>query len=81
MMRCAIWYHLYDLENVKNAHGGVLILVKLQALGCNFTKISTLPWMFFTFFKLCKWYQIEQRITYVYGFIPPRCVLTSTQVR
>ena len=31
-MRCAIWYHLYNLKNVKNTHGGVLILVKLQAL-------------------------------------------------
>ena len=31
-MRCAIWYHLYNLKNVKNTHGGVLILVKLQDL-------------------------------------------------
>ena len=31
-MRCTIWYHLYNLKNVKNTHGGVLILVKLQAL-------------------------------------------------
>ena len=30
-MCCAIWYHLYNLKNVKNTHGGVLILVKLQA--------------------------------------------------
>ena len=30
-MRCAIWYHLYNLKNVKNTHVGVLILVKLQA--------------------------------------------------
>ena len=29
-MRCLIWYHLYNLKNVKNTHGGVLILVKLQ---------------------------------------------------
>ena len=28
VMRCAIWYHLYNLKNVKNTHGGVLILVK-----------------------------------------------------
>ena len=28
---CAIWYHLYNSKNVKNAHGGVLLLVKLQA--------------------------------------------------
>ena len=32
---CAIWYHLYNLENVKNFHGGVLFLVKLKP--CNFT--------------------------------------------
>ena len=31
VMRCAVWYHLYNLKNVKNTHGGVLILVKLQA--------------------------------------------------
>ena len=31
MVRCAIWYHSCNLENVKNTHGGVLILVKLQA--------------------------------------------------
>ena len=30
VMRCAIWYHLYNLKNVKNTHGGVLILVKLH---------------------------------------------------
>ena len=32
VMRCAIWYHLYSLKNMKNTHGGVLILVRLQAL-------------------------------------------------
>ena len=31
---------------------------------CNFTKSNTHPWVFFTFFKLYKWYQIAQRITY-----------------
>ena len=30
-MGCAIWYHLYNLKNVKNNHGRVLPLVKLQA--------------------------------------------------
>ena len=30
---------------------------------CNFTKINTPPWVFFTFFKLYKWYQIAQRTT------------------
>ena len=28
---CAISYHLYNFKNVKNTHGGVLLLVKLQA--------------------------------------------------
>ena len=34
----------------ENTHGGVLLLVKLQA------KNNTPPWTFFTFFKLCTWY-------------------------
>ena len=32
--------------------------MKLEA--CNFTKSNTPPWMFFTSFKLYKWYQIVQ---------------------
>ena len=31
VVRCVIWYHLYNLKNLKNTYGGVLILVKLQA--------------------------------------------------
>ena len=60
LMRCAISYHLYNLKNVKNTHGGVFLLVK----ACNFTKSSIPPWVFFTLFKLYKWYQIAQNITY-----------------
>ena len=30
-MLCMIWYQLYNLKNVKNTHGGMLLLVKLQA--------------------------------------------------
>ena len=30
VMRCAIWYHLSNLRNVKNTHGELLLLVKLQ---------------------------------------------------
>ena len=44
---CAIWYHLYNLKNVKNTHG----------------KSETPPWMFFTLFTLYKWYQIAQCTT------------------
>ena len=60
---CAIWYHLYNIKNVKNTHGGVLLYVKLKAEACIFTKINTSPWVFFTYFKLYKWYQIAQSIT------------------
>ena len=67
-MRCAICYYLYNLKNVENTHGGVLILVKLQAEACNFTKINTPPWVFFTFLNLYKWYQIAQRtIFFLFG--------------
>ena len=62
-MLCGIWYQLYYLKNVENTHGGVLLLVKFQALACNFTKNITPPRVFLTFFKLCKWYQIAQSIT------------------
>ena len=39
---CAIWYHLYNFKNVKNTHGGVLLLV-------NFTKSNTPSWVFSLF--------------------------------
>ena len=53
-MRCVIWYSFYNLKNVKNTHGGMLLFV---------IKSNTPPWVFFMFFELCKWYQITQRIT------------------
>ena len=31
VVRCTIWYHLYNLKNMKNTLGRVLFLVKLQA--------------------------------------------------
>ena len=39
-MLCAIWYHFYNLKNVKNTHGGVII--KLKAKDCNLLKLSIL---------------------------------------
>ena len=39
-----VWYHLYNLKNVKNAPVGVILLVKLQAQNCNLTKSNTPPW-------------------------------------
>ena len=53
-MLCAICYHLYNLKNKKNTHGGVFPLVKLQVLveAWNFTKSNTPPWVFFNVFKI-----------------------------
>ena len=59
MMRCAIWFNLWNLTNVKNTHGGVLIFLKLQLC-----KSDTSPWVFSTHFTLYDWYQIAKSITY-----------------
>ena len=46
VMRWAIWYHLHNLKNVKSTHGGVLILVKLQATLLKLTlRITYLKWV------------------------------------
>ena len=50
---------------MKNTHGGVLLLVKLQASDCYFTKSDTPPWAFFMFFNLYKMYQIAPNTTYM----------------
>ena len=42
-MLCAFWYHLCNLKNVKNSHGGMLLIVKLEAEACNFSKSNTPP--------------------------------------
>ena len=39
-MCCAIRYHLCNLKNVKNTHGGVSLLVKLQVEAYNVTTES-----------------------------------------
>ena len=36
----------------------------VAAKACNFTKSNTPPWVFFTFFKLCKCYQIAQHMIF-----------------
>ena len=57
LKRCIARFGI-NLKKVKNTHSGVLLLVKLQALAWNFTKSNTPPRVSFTFFKLCKRYQI-----------------------
>ena len=48
-MRCVIWYHLHNLKNVKNTHGEVLFLVKLQA--STLLKVKLLHGRFLRFLK------------------------------
>ena len=51
MLRGLVWYHLYNLKNVKNTHGGVLLLVKLQTYLVPFTQFEKRE---IHFLKLCK---------------------------
>ena len=69
VMDCAFWYHLHNSKQVKNTHGGVLFLVMLQTKVCTFTKSNIPPWVYFKFFKLCKWYQIAQSISHYFQFV------------
>ena len=62
MMCRAIWYHWCNVKNVKNTYEGVLLLIKLEVKAWSFTKSNTPPWVFFTFLKLYKWYQIAYNV-------------------
>ena len=53
---------------MKNTHGGLLLLIKLQNNTCDFTKSNTRPWVFFSFFKLYNWYQIAQSLSFLMFF-------------
>ena len=41
-MLYAIWDHLSNLKNLKNTHGGVLVIVKLQAEAATLLKVILL---------------------------------------
>ena len=51
VLRCRIWYHLYNLKNVKTIHGVVLLSAKFLSEASNLTKSSTPSRVFFKFFK------------------------------
>ena len=56
-VRYAIWYYLYSLKNMKNTHGGVLILVKLQALALIFSgKETVVPYCTLLDVLLLDWF-------------------------
>ena len=48
LVRCAIWYRLRNLKNVKKTREGVLLLVELQASAA-LLKVTLLHRFFFTF--------------------------------
>ena len=56
---------IVQFKKVKNTHGRVILLVKLQNELCIVTLRITLPWMFSAFFKLYKWDQISQSVSYM----------------
>ena len=60
MMLSAIWYHLPDLKDMKNIHGGVLIVavVKLQTEASS-TDVSHT-------FEMYKWYQYPQSVSSIH---------------
>ena len=54
-------------EGTKSLKIKVIIIKSSQkhpASVCNFTKRDAPPWVFFMFFKLYKWYQIVQSVSY-----------------
>ena len=53
---------------------------KVGGLACNFTKSNNPPWVFFWFFKLYKWYQIAQNITYCLHTIIWKQVKKSSKI-
>ena len=64
-MRCAIWYHLQNFKKREKHLWRSATFIKVAGLGYNFTKSNIPPWVFFTFLKLYKQYQIAQNIKYV----------------
>ena len=53
VMLCAIWCYLYNLQNVKNTHGLVLILVKLQAEAKPFLSLYIFVGKISRFLRFC----------------------------
>ena len=60
-MKCLVQFAQYVLFVKREKHPRrIVTFSKVVSFSL---QSNTPPWVFFTFFKLCKWYQIEQRIT------------------
>ena len=79
-MLCVIWYHLYNLKNLKSTHGGVLFSVKLQAEACNFTKSISSPWVFFLFSNCTNGTKLRNASYFIYIYIYIYIVVRYSQV-
>ena len=65
MLLCATWYQLYNLNYVKNTHGEMLLLEKLQAsFNSNVTKSNTTSRVLFMLFKSYEWSHIAQSLPF-----------------
>ena len=59
VMRCAIWYYLYNLKNMKNTHGRVLLLAHVFWRFLNFTNgtksrnVSHILVTWFSLYSIC----------------------------
>ena len=54
---------LYNLKILKKNPWRSLTFSNIASF-CNFAKNNTFPWVFFTFFKLHKWFKIDQKVSY-----------------
>ena len=64
---CDALLDLISFEQIKKREKHSWRSVQIRRLkACNLTKSNTSPWVFFTFFKLYKWYQIGQNTTYIF---------------
>ena len=54
----------FKKKREEHPYRSVTFTSKVVGLVCNFSKSNTPPWVFFTFFKLYKWYQTAQHIMY-----------------
>ena len=64
LMLCAIWYHFCNFKQCEKHPWRSVTFIKVAG-DCNTPKWNTPPWVFFTFFKLYKWYQIAQTVSYI----------------
>ena len=68
VMLCAIWYHLYNLKNVKNTHGEVLLLVKLLAEPATLLKVTFFQGCFSSFLN-CTYRTKSRKVSHIVGYV------------